>query len=74
MSHLSASTRSSLLGDTGVEIIPGLLLGDRRLASNLEALQALGVTHIVNATVDVRNYFEKQAERGQQTIEYLRCP
>ena len=64
-----------LLGDSGAEVAPGLLIGDKRLASNLDALQSLGVTHVVNATVDVRNYFEQYDERqGHLKMEYLRCP
>ena len=64
-----------LLGDSGAEVAPGLLIGDKRLASNLDALQSLGVTHVVNATVDVRNYFEQYDERqGHLKMECLRCP
>lgn len=73
MSH--AHSVRQLLGDSGAQVAPGLIIGDKRLASNLDALQSLGITHVVNATVDVRNYFENYNERaGHLKMEYLRCP
>lgn len=70
----SPSSVAALLGDSGAQVLPNLFLGDKKLAANLDALQTLGVTHVVNATVDVRNYFEKLDEsQGHLPITYLRC-
>jgi protein-tyrosine phosphatase len=41
-------------------VMENLFLGDKRTARDMEVLKSLGVTHIVNATLEVRNYFEKE--------------
>ena len=52
-----------------IEILPKLFLGDKRVAQDLEYLQAHGLTHVVNVTQEIRNYFEKEAN-----FFYLQCP
>lgn len=55
------------------EILPNFLyLGDRVTASDLDRLKALGITHVLNATEDVSNFFETEGESTRLT--YLRCP
>ena len=52
------------------EILPGFLfLGDRVTASDMDRLTTLEVTHILNATEDVSNFFE-----GSSHLKYMRCP
>ena len=52
------------------EILPGFLfLGDRVTASDMDRLTTLEVTHILNATEDVSNFFE-----GTSHLKYMRCP
>jgi len=52
------------------EILPGFLfLGDRVTASDSDRLEALQITHILNATEDVSNFFE-----GTSHFCYMRCP
>ena len=51
-------------------VVPGLYIGDKRLAANKDVLHALGITHIVNVTHDVRHYFEHEPH----SFTYLRCP
>eukprot|EP00310_Coccolithus_braarudii_P008765 CAMPEP_0183372364 /NCGR_PEP_ID=MMETSP0164_2-20130417/108258_1 /TAXON_ID=221442 /ORGANISM="Coccolithus pelagicus ssp braarudi, Strain PLY182g" /LENGTH=195 /DNA_ID=CAMNT_0025549051 /DNA_START=52 /DNA_END=639 /DNA_ORIENTATION=+ len=47
--------------DLPVEVMPHLLLGDKRSASELHMLEALGITHVVN----VAGTFGKTAAHGQ---------
>lgn len=76
-SHANSMSRrdlDDLLDSRGAEVVPGLFIGERRLAADLDALQTLGVTHAVNATVDIRHYFSAEHVReGQQSITYMRC-
>jgi len=52
------------------EILPDFLfLGDRVTASDMDRLTTLEVTHVLNATEDVSNFFE-----GSSHLSYLRCP
>lgn len=37
-----------------------LIIGDRATARDMDLLKKLGVTHVVNATLELRNYFEKE--------------
>jgi predicted protein tyrosine phosphatase len=45
-----------------------LFLGDRVTASDMDRLTTLQITHIVNATEDVSNFFENCGH-----LQYLRC-
>ena len=40
------------------EIVPGIYLGNYRIASNYTLLKALGITHVLNSAVEHPNYFE----------------
>ena len=51
------------------QILPYLFLGSDICAQDLEALVHLGVTHIVNATVDCKNH-----HKDAQAFEYLQLP
>lgn len=42
------------------QVIEYLYIGDKRTARDREMLKGLGVTHVLNATSEVRNYFEKE--------------
>ena len=66
-----ASVRGVNLEDSWKgEILPGFLfLGDRVTASDMDRLTTLEVTHILNATEDVSNFFE-----GSSHLKYMRCP
>lgn len=66
-----ASVRGVTLEDSWKgEILPGFLfLGDRVTASDMDRLTTLEVTHILNATEDVSNFFE-----GSSHLKYMRCP
>ena len=66
-----ASVRGVTLEDSWKgEILPGFLfLGDRVTASDMDRLTTLEVTHILNATEDVSNFFE-----GNSHLKYMRCP
>src|SRR4051794_21325844 len=66
------SSFSSVLSDRGAEIVPHLFIGDKRLAADFDALQQLGVSHIVNVTPDIRHYYA-DTKHGQFPIQYLRC-
>lgn len=50
------------------EILPHLYIGDKRLASDLQRLQILGITAIVNVTHDIRHYYEDNT-----MFNYIRC-
>jgi protein-tyrosine phosphatase len=50
-------------------VMEHLYIGDKRSAKNLDLLHKLGVTHIVNVTSEIRNYFEKESN-----MSYLKCP
>ncbi|KAL1522198.1 hypothetical protein AB1Y20_021836 [Prymnesium parvum] len=53
------------------EILPDFLfLGDRVTASDIDRLRTLRITHIINATEDISNFFEDESPR----LAYLRCP
>jgi len=41
-------------------VLEYLYIGDKRTARDLAFLKGLGVTHVLNATSEVRNYFEKE--------------
>ena len=66
-----ASVRGVTLEDSWKgEILPGFLfLGDRVTASDMDRLTTLEVTHILNATEDVSNFFA-----GNSHLKYMRCP
>lgn len=51
------------------EIAPRLFLGDKRVAQDKAYLKDHGLTHIVNVTTEIRNYFEKEPP-----FKYLQCP
>ena len=51
-------------------VVAGVYIGDKRLAAAKDVLHALGITHIVNVTHDVRHYFESEPH----AFTYLRCP
>jgi len=42
------------------QVLEYLYIGDKRTARDLAFLKGLGVTHVLNATSEVRNYFEKE--------------
>ncbi len=44
------------------KITDNLYLGDRKTASNLKELRGLGISHIVNTTDAIPNYFPKDFE------------
>jgi len=51
------------------EILPDFLyLGDRVTASDIDRLTALRITHVLNATEDVSNFFE-----DSPSLQYMRC-
>eukprot|EP01027_Heterolobosea_sp_BB2_P016492 GEZU01023486.1.p1 GENE.GEZU01023486.1~~GEZU01023486.1.p1 ORF type:complete len:297 (-),score=72.92 GEZU01023486.1:57-947(-) len=49
-----------------------LYLGAERHARNLDVLQSLGITHILNVSTEVPNYFATH-EEGRPSITYLKC-
>ncbi len=51
------------------QILPHLYLGDKRVAQDLGYLKENGLTYIVNATSEIRNYFEKE-----EPFHYYQCP
>ncbi len=52
------------------EILPDFLyLGDRVTASDRDRLRALKITHVLNATEDVSNFFEAETA----SLQYMRC-
>ena len=56
------------------EILDGFLfLGDRVTASDADRLETLRITHVLNATEDVSNFFEG-AEAMPAGLRYHRCP
>eukprot|EP01065_Artemidia_motanka_P009085 TRINITY_DN14630_c0_g1_i8.p1 TRINITY_DN14630_c0_g1~~TRINITY_DN14630_c0_g1_i8.p1 ORF type:complete len:204 (+),score=30.70 TRINITY_DN14630_c0_g1_i8:64-675(+) len=42
------------------EILPGLLLGSKTAASDVDVLSAHSVTHVLNTTVEIPNFHEKR--------------
>lgn len=42
------------------KVVDCLYIGDRQTARDMDLLKQLGITHIVNATSELRNYFEKE--------------
>jgi hypothetical protein len=42
------------------EIVPGIYLGNFRVASNHTLLRVMGVTHVLNAAIEHPNYFENK--------------
>ena len=58
---LSMSTRTSLPFSSSNknyhQIIPNLFLGNYHLANDLELLKKLGITHILNCSIEHPNYF-----------------
>mmetsp|Transcript_4020 Transcript_4020/g.13490 ORF Transcript_4020/g.13490 Transcript_4020/m.13490 type:complete len:247 (-) Transcript_4020:106-846(-) len=57
------------------EIVPGFLyLSDRMTAGDADRLNSLGVTHVVNVSTDIPNFFEGKDVGGQhRRITYKRC-
>jgi dual specificity MAP kinase phosphatase len=54
------------------EILPGkLYLGDRLDAHDINVLNNLHITHIVNVTPEIPNYHEKEGKKGV-SISYMR--
>jgi hypothetical protein len=51
------------------QITPFLFLGDKRVAQDKEYLKEKGLCHVVNATSEIRNYFESEAP-----FRYFQCP
>jgi len=49
-------------------VAPYVYIGDKRMAKDKELMQTLGITHIVNVTKDIRNYFDIPP------FKYLKCP
>ncbi len=52
--ELSADAYAEVLNDGGTR----LFIGDKSIAANLSELQRLGINYIVNATSEIRNYFQ----------------
>lgn len=42
------------------EIVPGIYLGNFRVASNYTILQTIGITHVLNTAIEHPNYFENK--------------
>ena len=62
-------TATAQLDARMTRVLPFLYLGNREDARDYDALKTVGVTHILNVTKDMPNYFEKK-----QDFEYLRIP
>jgi len=58
------------------EILPEFLyIGDRLTAGDADRLKAIGITHVVNATLDIPNFFdEAHAQSDGYLLQYFRCP
>lgn len=71
MVSAACSTHAGFLEDSWRgEILPHFLyLGDRVTASDPDRLRSLGITHIINATEDISNFFS-----GSSSLHYHRCP
>lgn len=72
VSPLRASrTRARVQG----EILPGFLyLGDRMTAGESDRLNSLGITHILNVTQDIPNFYEnKDVGTSERRLTYKRC-
>jgi protein-tyrosine phosphatase len=50
------------------EIVPGIYLGNFRVANSYTLLKAIGITHVLNAAIEHPNYFE------HTDIEYKYLP
>jgi hypothetical protein len=57
------------------EILPGFLyLGDRLTAGEADRLNALGITHVLNVTLDIPNFYEgKDVGKSERRLTYKRC-
>ena len=57
------------------EILPGFLyLGDRMTAGEADRLNLLGVTHVLNVTQDIPNFYEnKDVGDSERRLTYKRC-
>mmetsp|Transcript_23596 Transcript_23596/g.26205 ORF Transcript_23596/g.26205 Transcript_23596/m.26205 type:complete len:192 (-) Transcript_23596:40-615(-) len=54
-----------------VRVLPYLYLGNANAASNEEALQGQGITHIINlSSEDVDNFFEDEGDEGKGEFTY----
>lgn len=56
----SVSATATAANDDANEIMPGLYLGNYRVAKNLPLLKYMGVSHIVNCAKELPNYFDSQ--------------
>ena len=68
----SPSARSVPLEESwkGEILTDFLYLGDRVTASDIDRLRSLQITHVLNATEDIANFFEAMTPR----LSYHRCP
>lgn len=57
------------------EILPGFLfLGDRLTAGESDRLNSLGITHVLNVTQDIPNFYEnKDVGSSERRLTYKRC-
>lgn len=57
------------------EILPGFLyLGDRMTAGESDRLNSLGITHVLNVTQDIPNFYEnKDVGLSERRLTYKRC-
>jgi len=52
-------------------VMSSLYIGDRRIAKDKDQMEKLGITFIVNATNEIRNYFE---DDKYDNFRYFRAP
>lgn len=55
----------------GLEGTGSLIIGNRAIARDMDLLKELGVTHVVNATSELRNYFEKEPNFSYFTVPVM---
>lgn len=54
--------------DSVAKVLDCLYIGSKKVSKNRDKLEELGITHVVNVTHELRNYFEGSV------FKYLKCP
>jgi len=55
--------------DSFTKVLENLYIGDKQFSKDLDKLRAVGITHVVNVTTEIRNYYEKDV-----MFSYFKCP
>ena len=65
---------SGLLDEPMVSVLPGLFIGDFRAASNAPALRERGITSVINATSECKNWFQNDPHIRYLQVRLLDTP